>query len=322
MGFCFCKREKTKNVDMDGKSKNYSNAEFDNMIPKIDNAVESSEIFSEYINAVNEKNILQLFSYIDSEVAIKFENDFCMKITPKTLGEIALVQIYAMISSKKNSSKLIRSFCSREILLKLLDSLNISSQGLNKQNIRFDLSMLILSALSSNTIFCELFFVDEMNNMISHISFFKGKKYSNYKLHIISSLQILRRIYIRNIEFREEFINRSGFQCLSDCLQSGEANITLEVLYCIDDLIYVDENEITVSIVERLIKLNVEKILLETLNKVNDCNYCVDLKEEIENEIRRLIVIFGNKNCDFIVTTEGNIDISTKDFLIQKKNTV
>ena len=46
----------------------------------------------------------------------------------------------------------------------------------------------------------------------------------------------LRRIYIRNIEFREEFINRSGFQCLSDCLQSGEANITLEVLYCIDDL--------------------------------------------------------------------------------------
>ena len=94
------------------------------------------------------------------------------------------------------------------------------------------------------------------------------------------------------------------------------------MLYCIDDLIYVDENEITVSIVERLIKLNVEKILLETLNKVNDCNYCVDLKEEIENEIRRLIVIFGNKNCDFIVTTEGNIDISTKDFLIQKKNTV
>lgn len=322
MGFCFSKREKTKNVDMGENIQNYSNADFNDMIPKMENGEESNDLFEDYINAVNEKNILKIFSFIDSEISIKFENDFCMNISPKTLGEIALIQIYALVSSKKNSSKLIRSFCLRNILLKLLSTLNLSSQNLNKHNIRFDLTMLILSALSSNPIFCELFFVDELNIMISHISFFKGKKYSNYKLHIISSLQILRRIYIRNVEFREEFINRSGFQCLSDCLQSGEPNITLEVLYCIDDLIYVDENEIAVSIVERLIKLNVEKILLETLDKVNDSDCCVDLKEDIKNEIRRLIVIFGNKNCGFTLTTEGNIDISSKDILIQKKNTV
>jgi hypothetical protein len=49
----------------------------------------------------------------------------------------------------------------------------------------------------------------------------------------------LRLIYIKEIPTRKLFIELGGLQLLYDYLASGDVDIILEVLYNIEDLIYV-----------------------------------------------------------------------------------
>ena len=64
-------------------------------------------------------------------------------------------------------------------------------------------------------------------------------EYKNYREHTISTLQLLRTIYIKDVPIRKLFIELGGLQLLYDFLMSGDVDIILEVLYNMEDLIYV-----------------------------------------------------------------------------------
>jgi hypothetical protein len=51
----------------------------------------------------------------------------------------------------------------------------------------------------------------------------------------------LRTIYIKDVPTRKLFIELGGLQLLYDLLVSGDVDIILEVLYNIEDLIYVNK---------------------------------------------------------------------------------
>jgi hypothetical protein len=103
-----------------------------------------------------------------------------------------------------------------------------------------DLAILILSELSSsNQILSLMLHKDYLQKLILHISCFRNLKCKNSKEHIVASLQIIRRIYVKNLNLRRNFLELGGFQLLYENIMQQDIVIIQEVLYNIEDLIYV-----------------------------------------------------------------------------------
>lgn len=103
-----------------------------------------------------------------------------------------------------------------------------------------DLAILILSFLSSsNQILSLMQHKEYIQKLILHINCFSNSKYKNSKEHILASLQILRKIYVKNISLRRHFLDLGGFQLLYENITHQDIVIIQEVLYNIEDLIYV-----------------------------------------------------------------------------------
>ena len=80
---------------------------------------------------------------------------------------------------------------------------------------------------------------ESINKLIKHVNSFKINKYVNYKEHIISSLEIFRNIYVKNINLRRFFIENGGSILINEFLTSEDPDIVHEILFNIEDLIYV-----------------------------------------------------------------------------------
>ena len=75
--------------------------------------------------------------------------------------------------------------------------------------------------------------------LIKHVNSFKINKNINYKEHIISTLEIFRNIYVKDIRLRKFFIENGGSMLIYEFLTSGDPDIVHEILFNIEDLIYV-----------------------------------------------------------------------------------
>ena len=87
----------------------------------------------------------------------------------------------------------------------------------------------------------------------------------------------MRKIYCGDLELRRCFLNFGGVQIIYECLTSGDTDIIHEILFNIEDLIYKDEDEISlnkgkydsfskivlIEIVNDLIKVNIPKMLYD-----------------------------------------------------------
>ncbi len=126
---------------------------------------------------------------------------------------------------------------------------------------------------------------------------------------MIVSLQLLRRIYIRDIKLRRYFIENGGAQIIKEFLVSGDVDLIQETLYNIEDLIFVktillhnfknEETEyqtisklILYEMIDRLLDLQYDKALYELFSEYN-------LNKQkyfrLADDIRRLITVLGYK---------------------------
>ena len=80
---------------------------------------------------------------------------------------------------------------------------------------------------------------DLLIKLINHVNSFKIKKNINYKEHIISTLEIFRNVYVKDMKLRRFFLENGGSQLLYEFLTSGDPDIVHEILFNIEDLIYV-----------------------------------------------------------------------------------
>jgi hypothetical protein len=61
------------------------------------------------------------------------------------------------------------------------------------------------------------------------------------KEEVIISLQILRKAYVTEVMHRHSFISLNGCSYLFEYLKSGDIDIIMEVLFNIEDLVYVSK---------------------------------------------------------------------------------
>ncbi len=80
---------------------------------------------------------------------------------------------------------------------------------------------------------------DLIIKLIKHVNSFKINKHLNSKEHIISTLEIFRNIYVKDMRLRRFFIENGGSQMIYEFLSSGDPDIVHEILFNIEDLIYV-----------------------------------------------------------------------------------
>jgi hypothetical protein len=64
-------------------------------------------------------------------------------------------------------------------------------------------------------------------------------EYLSYREHIIISLQLFKKLYIKDVELRIYFVEEGGAQLIKDFMRSGDLDMIEECLYNIEDLIYV-----------------------------------------------------------------------------------
>lgn len=86
---------------------------------------------------------------------------------------------------------------------------------------------------------------DFIVKLVKHVNSFKIKKNVNYKEHIISTFIIFRNIYVKDIRLRKFFLDNGGSLLINEFLTSGDPDIIHEVLFSIEDLIYVNRELIS-----------------------------------------------------------------------------
>ena len=269
MGECFSKRSKERFSE-----ENKEESEYDNNNER--NINERGDDVNEYMKIRKEGNVKEMMKYITSEIIVE-------NCKMKTLGEIALVDIYKSIDNNYS----ILGIEDKQSILRLIGKIRTNEQIEKSNYITFDFSMLILNKLLTNK--NELITIEDISFLLSHIAYFKGKHYKHYKLHLISSLQIFRSFYLTSLSNRNLFIDLSGFQCLSDCLHSKEPNIVLEVLYCTEDLLYDINNQILPDVLSRLIRLNIQKLFEEQFAYYESIVLLTEIEKEIYKKIQFII---------------------------------
>lgn len=56
----------------------------------------------------------------------------------------------------------------------------------------------------------------------------------------MATLQLFRRIYVKEVTLRKDFLDEGGIEIISEFLKTGDVDIVPEVLYNVEDLIYVN----------------------------------------------------------------------------------
>ena len=146
-------------------------------------------------------------------------------------------------SDMKEKEILLNNFKNHNFIQKILDNLELSSEC------KKDASIVILCLISTSKLiiikidklFCKELMMNKESiiKLIKHVNSFKINKYVNYKEHIISSLEIFRNIYVKDINLRRFFIENGGYILINEFLTSGDPDIVHEILFNIEDLIYV-----------------------------------------------------------------------------------
>ena len=114
-------------------------------------------------------------------------------------------------------------------------------------NTKKDVAILLLLHMTCCESILKMMLCDEIiSKLIEYINSFKKTSiyflilaYNNYREHVIVTLQLLRKLYVHDIELRKRFLDLNGVILLNEFLFSGDVDIVIEVLFNIEDLIYV-----------------------------------------------------------------------------------
>jgi len=139
---------------------------------------------------------------------------------------------------------------------------------------------------------------------MKHLRTFKYIHVRTNKEHIMTSLEILRNIYINDLVLRKFFLNIGGIELIYEYIKSGDPEIIRDALFNIEDLIYKNEEALTrvkgsktpikdlvyPDIVAMLMKLQVPRMLYDFYNE-----YKLD-KEKFskdEEDLKLLLNVFS-----------------------------
>lgn len=242
-GFCCIKR---KNDYLSNEKEKFSFISFS----KMDEMDFNEEDIKEYYNKASKEESLHLLLkliYYDSRVNLEDTDSlkFGWLGNPQTLGDLAAFRIFDIVRKKCSENKFeceesqLESKFFEEVkethlisrMIHLLDS---------ESFIKKDLAIFTLAELSTiERIILLMLNKEIIQKLFFHINNLRNFKYKNYKEHLIASLQIMRRIYVKNISLRMSFLDSGGIQLLYECIAIGDALIIQEVLYNIEDLVYV-----------------------------------------------------------------------------------
>ena len=126
-------------------------------------------------------------------------------------------------------------------IIKRSKIINISLKFLkSNSNFKKDVAILILNNLTKDSeILKFLTYKEVIKKIINHLSSLINTRYKSFSEHVIASLQIVRRIYVKKAFLKKFFIQNGGANLLYEFLCTPDPNIIQEILYCIEDLIYV-----------------------------------------------------------------------------------
>jgi hypothetical protein len=223
-----------------------------------------------FVKAAEEEDIDTLLKLVYIHISIKVKSDYFQWgwiNNPETLGDLAGLEILRIIYTKlvpkeedeaavltdtsphgqnqdtnKNSLKIIdftKIFEEFVALLKKIKFVQRSIKLLEADSKTLqDVCIWIFSYLSLNDYTLPLLTHKEiMQRFIHHINNYQYNP--NFLEHIDSSLQILRNIYVKELSLRKTFVESGGFQLLYENILQGQQSTIREVLYNIEDLIYV-----------------------------------------------------------------------------------
>jgi hypothetical protein len=182
---------------------------------------------------------------------------------PENLGDIAIIALLKIIQNKIKeiifeesqenilqerspvSGKTSISSLKAQMLLSLIKKTKFHEKMLkmldDKSNTKKDVSILILSTISADNNFLQFLANKEsIQKILTHIYKVTKNKYKCQKEHMLASLQLLRRIYVKNLSLRKAFLDMGGIQMLYEYLFCSDPIIVQEILYNIEDLIYVN----------------------------------------------------------------------------------
>ena len=220
-----------------------------------------------YSNANKNEDLNALMILYENESRINLDGELYKNTwlsKPNTLGDVAFIQIFKIIQKNikdlsfgekqhyndKYFSAKYEKFINEINLYKVIEKVSLALDS--SSDTKKDVAILILIELAtSQKIIKILSLTENIKVFINHAYSFKKnskfffifilQEYKNYREHIISTLQLLRTIYIKELNTRKLFIELGGVQLLYDYLNCGDVDIILEVLYNIEDLIYVRE---------------------------------------------------------------------------------
>ena len=272
-----------------------------------------------YSEANRTENLSVLMKLVSNESSIEIESTLLFKnwvTNPKTLGDIAIIQIYVII--QRRIRNIIFDECTNKVpspamidikenTIKSLLELNFIQEIMNllssSSSTKKDTSILIFVALSNCKDFLKLLsYKNFIDRMIQHLNTMKQTQYVNYKEHIIATLSILRSIYIKDISLRRIFIELNGASILKEFLYCGDYEIVEETIYNIEDLICGDQEDnvgTTSSLgsiaieemIKELQKINIEEALFSIEKK----NYGIEEENELKEDVNKLILLLSDK---------------------------
>jgi len=268
-----CYKEKNLNRgnhNVDANS-NYKENEIDNF--------EETELKELILNAKDVESIEFLIKLINNRRKIIIEGPFIISnwlVKPETLGELALLHILALLQNENlqvdnNFYKILKE---NHFISEILHMVN------SNDNFKKDSGILILTELTTHDSMIPLMIHKEVfQKLFLYINNLRNLNYKNFIEHSIACLQIFRRIYVKSYSMRIYFLDIGGFQLLYECITLCDINILQEIIYAIEDLIYViitiklkndnllDNQPLSKMLIrethEALIKLNIEKILID-----------------------------------------------------------
>lgn len=273
-----------------------------------------------YSEANRTENLSVLMKLVNNESSIEIESTLLSKnwvTNPRTLGDIAIIQIYVIIQRRirnilfdqcTNKVPSQAMIAIKENTIKSLLELNFIQEILNllssSSSTKKDTAILIFVALSNCKDFLKLIsYKNFIEQMIQHLNSMKETQYVNYKEHIIATLSILRSIYIKDISLRRIFIELNGAVLLKEFLYCGDFDIVQETIFNIEDLICGEQEDnlgtncslgsIAIDeMITELKKVNIE----ETLFSIEKKNFGIEEDNGLKEEVNKMILIFSDKS--------------------------
>jgi hypothetical protein len=242
---CSARKKEVNNMDKEKQyvsclNKKSENFDFDTL--------KEEELKDLILRENNEDSLDVLINLIHNESNIVIEGAFQKSSwlgKPENLGELALVKILVILKNKNEENINIETDKVESNLYKTIKQTHLVSELMyllySESHIKKDMSILILSEICIQDKITRLMMNKELfKKLFSHIDNLRNSKYKNYKEQITACLQIFRRIYVKSPSMRKTYLELGGFQLFYECISHNDADITLEVLYAIEDLIYVN----------------------------------------------------------------------------------